>query len=188
MIKLIYGNETDTGLAEYRIFGKLRGRSAGYPTTEYSEYSVAGYPALYCVIKSPTENHDEYYNNISSPSLTPAKRMKEGETGSKFTCEDYDIFWDWFDEVVTDSNSDYRDQEKQKSTANEIDIYLKTSRIDHNHVPYIWWSVNSNQYVQLLRFARIYLSAPSSSITAKDYFGISSQRKRKIWYSFTTIF
>lgn len=73
-------DETDSCLAEYRIFGKLLVQSDGYLT-------------LYRVI-------------------------------------------------TLHSSSDCHDQEKQNPIANEIDCFLKKSRIHCNHYPYIWWSVN----------------------------------------------
>lgn len=117
----------------------------------------------------------------SSPSSTPAKRMKEDETGSKVTREAHDTFWNCFDEVAKDNSSEGHDQEKQNPIANEIDFFLKTSRIDRNHDPYIWWSVNQNQYPQLSRFARIYLSAPGSSVYSERLFseaGLVYEAKR----------
>lgn len=40
-------------------------------------------------------------------------------------------------------------------TADKIDFFIKTSRIELNHDS--WWSFNLNEYPQLSRFARIYL-------------------------------
>lgn len=120
-------------------------------------------------------------SNRSTPCSTPAKRAKEDETGSNFTREAHDTFWDCFNEVAKDNRSDCRDQEKQNPIANEIDFFLKTSRIDRNHDPYIWWSVNVNQYPQLSRFARIYLSAPGSSVYSERLFseaGLVYEAKR----------
>ena len=75
--------------------------------------------------------------------------------------------------MAKDNSSDCRDQEKQSPIDNEIDFFLRTSRIDRNHDPYIWWSVNLNQYPQLSRFARIYLSAPGSSVYSERLFSES---------------
>lgn len=85
--------------------------------------------------------------------------MKEDEIGSKFTREAHDTFWDCFDEVAKDNNSDCRDKENPIQRLTKI---LKTSRIDRNHDSNNWRPVISNQYPQLSRFAQIYLSVGSS--------------------------
>lgn len=120
-------------------------------------------------------------SNRSSPSSTPAKRQKEDETGSNFTREAHNTFWDCFNEVAKDNSSSCRDQEKQNPISNEIDFFLKLSRIDRNRDPYLWWSVNSNQYPQLAKFARIYLGAPASSVYSERLFseaGLVYEAKR----------
>lgn len=38
--------------------------------------------------------------------------MKDNETTSKYTRDAHDTFWDCFNEVAKDSNSNRRDQEK----------------------------------------------------------------------------
>ncbi|KAI4454142.1 zinc finger bed domain-containing protein 4 [Holotrichia oblita] len=78
---------------------------------------------------------DQVASNRLSASSTPAKRVKEEETGSNFTREVHDTFWDCFNEVAKDNSSECRDQEKQNPIANEIDFFLKTPRINRNYDP-----------------------------------------------------
>ncbi|XP_018570949.1 zinc finger BED domain-containing protein 4-like [Anoplophora glabripennis] len=86
---------------------------------------------------------DESSNSgSSSASPIPTKRNRGNETDLNVTCESHDTFWDCFDEVSNENNSQCRDQGKN-TIANEIDYYLKTSRIDRHRDPYTWWSVNS---------------------------------------------
>ncbi|KAI4454126.1 ribonuclease h-like superfamily [Holotrichia oblita] len=81
-------------------------------------------------------------SNRLSASSTPAKRVKEEETGSNFTREVHDTIWDCFNEVAKDNSSECRDQVKQNPIANEIDFFLKTPRINRNYDPYISWLSN----------------------------------------------
>lgn len=107
--------------------------------------------------------------------------MKEDETESNFTREAHDSFWDCFNEVARDNSNDRRDQEKGNPIVNEIEFFLKTSRIERIQDPYIWWSVNSSQYPQLSKIARIYLSAPGSSVYSERLFseaGLLYEAKR----------
>ena len=60
-------------------------------------------------------------------------------------------------------------------------IFFKASRIDRNQDPYLWWSNNLYQYPQLSKFARVYLSAPGSSIYSERLFseaGLVYEAKR----------
>ncbi|CAH1111517.1 unnamed protein product [Psylliodes chrysocephalus] len=70
---------------------------------------------------------------------------------------------------------------KKNPIANEIDYYLKTVRIDRSRDPYIWWSVNSKHYPYLTKFAKVYLSAPCSSVYSERLFseaGLVNKNKR----------
>ena len=149
----------DTG---YRISGELRGRMTGYPAAEYSTCDESS-------------NSDS-----SSPSSSPAKKYRSNETGSNITRESHDTFWDCFNEVADENHSECRDQEKNP-IASEIDYYLKAVRIEHSQNPYTWWSANSKHYPNLTKFAKVYLSAPCSSVFSERLFseaGLVYENKR----------
>lgn len=112
---------------------------------------------------------DEASSERSSPCPTPAKINRSDENGSTVTRESHDTFWDCFNEVANENSNQCQDQETN-AIVYEIDYYLKTVRIDRDRDPFNWWSANVKQYPNLTKFARVYLSAPCSSVYSERQF------------------
>ncbi|CAH1114075.1 unnamed protein product [Psylliodes chrysocephalus] len=154
----------------YRISGELQGRIAEYPAAEYPAQRLAP------VVRIRASRRR---SGSSSGSPIPIKRFRK--TNSNVTCESHDTFWNCFDEVANENNSQCRDGFFFHPIANEIDYYLKTVRIDRSRDLYTWWSVNSKHYPYLTKFAKVYLSASCSSVYSERLFseaGLVYENKR----------
>ncbi|XP_050305061.1 zinc finger BED domain-containing protein 4-like [Anthonomus grandis grandis] len=109
----------------------------------------------------------------TSPSSTPPPSKKSrNKTDSNVTRDSHDTFWDCFNEIAHENNSQSHQSQNQAKNpiTREIDGYLKTVRIDHNWDPYAWWSANLQEYPNLMKFAKVYLSAPCSSVFSERLF------------------
>ncbi|KAF2885999.1 hypothetical protein ILUMI_20173 [Ignelater luminosus] len=109
-------------------------------------------------------------SSSSSSSSTPAKKSRGEETESAVSRKAHDTFWDCFDEVANENNTSQVQREERNAIACELDFYLKSVRIDRNRDPYSWWEANAKQYPNLTKFAKIYLSAPCSSVYSERLF------------------
>ncbi|KAF2902209.1 hypothetical protein ILUMI_03985 [Ignelater luminosus] len=105
-----------------------------------------------------------------SSSSTPAKKSRGEETESAVSRKAHETFWDCFDEVANENNTSQVQREERNAIACELDFYLKSVRIDRNRDPYSWWAANAKQYPNLTKFAKIYLSAPCSSVYSERLF------------------
>ncbi|CAK1592037.1 unnamed protein product [Parnassius mnemosyne] len=106
----------------------------------------------------------------SSSSSTPAKKSRVEETVSAVSREAHYTFWDCFNEVGNENNTSQSHHEERNAILCEIDLYLKSVRIARDRDPYIWWASNATQYPNLSKFAKIYLSAPCSSVYSERLF------------------
>lgn len=103
-------------------------------------------------------------SSSSSSSSTPAKKSRGEETESAVSREAHDTLWACFNEVANEANNSQSHHGERNAIACEIDFYLKAVRIDRDRNPYTWWAANAAQYPKLTKVAKIFLSAPSSSV------------------------
>ncbi|XP_054744485.1 zinc finger BED domain-containing protein 4-like [Anastrepha obliqua] len=99
-------------------------------------------------------------------------RKKRNLNENDRTMEIHDSFWNCFEEVATDNmrNANNEEDVERNTVANELDFYLKTGRLDRKANPYKWWLANENQYPNLSKFAKVYLSSPGSSVYSERLF------------------
>ncbi|KAF2897618.1 hypothetical protein ILUMI_08558 [Ignelater luminosus] len=99
-------------------------------------------------------------------------RKKRNLNENDKTIEIHDSFWNCFEEVATDNMRNANDEEdvEKNAVANELDLYLKTVRLDRKADPYKWWLANEKQYPNLSKFAKVYLSSPGSSVYSERLF------------------
>ncbi|XP_053622506.1 zinc finger BED domain-containing protein 4-like [Plodia interpunctella] len=111
---------------------------------------------------------DELSTDDDSSPLRKKKNLNENDR----TIEIHDSFWNCFEEVATGNMRNANDEEdvQKNVVANELDFYLKTVRLDRKADPYNWWFANANQYPNLSKFAKVYLSSPGSSVYSERLF------------------
>ena len=117
----------------------------------------------------------------SSSSCSTPKKSRGEETESAVSRKAHDTFWDCFEEVANENNTDQVQREERNAITCELDFYLKSVRIDRNRDPYSWWAANAKQYPNLSKFSKIYLSAPCSSVYSERLFseaGLIYEEKR----------
>ncbi|XP_069963284.1 zinc finger BED domain-containing protein 4-like [Bactrocera oleae] len=75
-------------------------------------------------------------SSSSSSCSTPAKKSRGEETEPTVSCKAHDIFWDCFDEVANENNTDQVQRKERNAITCELDFYLKSVRIDRTCDPY----------------------------------------------------
>ena len=65
------------------------------------------------------------------------------------------------------------DDERRENTSIvvSIDQYVAEPRIPPEADPFAWWDINNHRYVSLSNLARIFLSAPPTSVPSGQFFG-----------------
>ena len=100
-------------------------------------------------ITSDSEESNSTFHGISEPAL------KKPRVGS---------MWDRWEATLME------DPAPSSTLDNEVASYLKDPRIGRESDPLEWWRINAFRFPIMSRVARIYLSAPASSVACERMF------------------
>lgn len=102
------------------------------------------------------------------------QRKKKRSNDNEAEHNDSDVhasFWDCFNEIAEETRANIDENIPGKNViGNELDYYLQTPRIQWTGDPMAWWSVNLSQYPTMAKIAKIYMTAPCSSIYSERLF------------------
>ncbi|KAL0879633.1 hypothetical protein ABMA27_003348 [Loxostege sticticalis] len=120
-------------------------------------------------------------SSSSSSCSTPAKTSRGEETEPAVSCKAHDSFWDCFDEVANENNTDQVQREERNAITCELDFISSQCELIALATLILGWAANAKQYPNLIKFVKIYLSAPCSSVYSERVFseaGLIYEEKR----------
>lgn len=85
-----------------------------------------------------------------------------------FLEESHMAFWNCYEEIA--STNPITSDDLKSPIAVELDSYSAESLLLKTQCPFDWWAKNNSKYAHLANLARVFLSAPGSSIYSERLF------------------
>lgn len=127
--------------------------------------------ALQRELNSESSSSDDREDNEKLPSTSGINRC-------------HHAFWDCYKDIASSSKV-VEDFNPKNRIVIEFDSYLSGELLKRDEDPFVWWKANSLKYSKMSYLAKLYLSAPSSTISSERLFseaGNLYEKKKEIVY------
>lgn len=104
----------------------------------------------------------------SSEDETETSRGRPPQNVSNFLEQSYFAFWNCYEELA--STNPVISEDPKSPIAVELDSYIAESLLPRNQSPFDWWAKHKSKYAHLANLARVFLSAPGSSVYSERLF------------------